>query len=109
MQKIAILSDIHANLPALEAVLREVEQCGAGRIVFLGDIVGYGASPAECVDRVREHGGECVMGNHDIAIKIVVNESIEKKFAFTALDKFNRLNEINPNLELLKKTFDLDV
>ena len=38
MQKIAILSDIHANLPALETVLREVKQSGAGRIVFLGDI-----------------------------------------------------------------------
>lgn len=71
MQKIAILSDIHANLPALEAVLRDVEQCGAGRFVFLGDIVGYGASPAECVDRVRELGGECAMGNHDLAIKRV--------------------------------------
>lgn len=47
--------------------------------------------------------------NHDISIKIIVNESIEKKFAFTTLDKFNRLNEINPNLELLKKTFDLDI
>lgn len=47
--------------------------------------------------------------NHDISITIVVNEAIEKKFAFTALDKFNRLNEINPNLELLKKTFDLDI
>ena len=71
MKKIAILSDIHANLPAIEAVLREVEQCGAGRVVFLGDIVGYGASPAECVDLVRKLGGECVMGNHDIAIKRV--------------------------------------
>ena len=47
--------------------------------------------------------------NHDITIKTVVNESVEKKFAFTALDKYNRLNEINPNLELLKKTFDLDI
>lgn len=46
--------------------------------------------------------------NHDITIEIVVNEKIENKFAFTPLDKFNRLNEINPNLELLKKTFDLD-
>lgn len=69
--KIAILSDIHANLPALNAVLRDVEQSGAGRIVFLGDIVGYGASPAECVDRVRTLGGECVIGNHDFAIKRV--------------------------------------
>jgi hypothetical protein len=47
--------------------------------------------------------------NHDIAIELIVNESIEKKFAFTAIDKFNRLNEINPSLELLRKTFDLDV
>jgi len=68
MSKIAILSDIHANLPALEAVLREVQACGVVRIVFLGDIVGYGASPAECVDLVRQSGGSCVMGNHDVEI-----------------------------------------
>jgi hypothetical protein len=47
--------------------------------------------------------------NHDITIDVVVNEAVENKFAFTALDKYNRLNEINPNLELLKKTFDLDI
>jgi hypothetical protein len=47
--------------------------------------------------------------NHDITIDVVVNEAVENKFAFTALDKYNRLNEINPNLELLKKTFDLDL
>ena len=47
--------------------------------------------------------------NHDIAIKVIVNESVSNKFAFTAQDKFNRLNEINPNLELLRKTFDLDI
>lgn len=47
--------------------------------------------------------------NHDITIEIVVNETIENKFAFTPIDKFNRLNEINPNLELLKRTFDLDI
>ena len=47
--------------------------------------------------------------NHDIAINAVVNEAVENKFAFTSLDKYNRLNEINPNLELLKKTFDLDI
>lgn len=47
--------------------------------------------------------------NHDITIEVVVNESVENKFAFTSIDKYNRLNEINPNLELLKKTFDLDI
>lgn len=71
MSKIAILSDIHANLPAFEAVLRDVEESGAESIVFLGDIVGYGASPAECVDLVRKHGGCCLMGNHDMEIRRV--------------------------------------
>jgi hypothetical protein len=47
--------------------------------------------------------------NHDITIKVVVNEIIEKKFAFTPMDKYNRLKEINPSLEILKKTFDLDI
>lgn len=47
--------------------------------------------------------------NHDITINVVVNEKVENKFAFTAQDKYNRLNEINPNLELLRKTFDLDI
>ena len=47
--------------------------------------------------------------NHDIVIKVVVNESVENKFAFTAQDKYNRLNQINPTLDVLKKTFDLDL
>ena len=47
--------------------------------------------------------------NHDIMIDVVVNEKVENKFAFTPQDKYNRLNEINPSLELLKKTFDLDI
>jgi len=67
MSKIAILADIHANLPALEAALRDVEKSGATRIVFLGDIIGYGMDAKECVDLVRRHGGECVMGNHEMA------------------------------------------
>jgi predicted phosphodiesterase len=71
MSKIAILSDIHSNLPAFEAVLRDVQTSGAERIVFLGDIVGYGASPAECVAQVRKLGGSCVMGNHDAEIRRV--------------------------------------
>ena len=47
--------------------------------------------------------------NHDISIEVVVNEKVENKFAFMPIDKYNRLKEINPNLELLKKTFDLDI
>lgn len=47
--------------------------------------------------------------NHDITIEIVVNEAMDNRRAFTPQDRFNRLNEINPNLELLRKTFDLDI
>lgn len=46
--------------------------------------------------------------NHDLDIVVTVNEGMKSKVAFTAQDKYNRLNEINPNLELLRKTFDLD-
>ena len=63
--RIAVLSDIHANLPALQAVLRDVADAGAERLVFGGDTVGYGAHPKECLDLVRRLGGESVFGNHD--------------------------------------------
>lgn len=47
--------------------------------------------------------------NHDITIEVIVNETIENRKTFTSQDKFNRLNEINSNLELLRRTFDLDI
>lgn len=47
--------------------------------------------------------------NHDIMIEIIVNENMDSRRAFTPQDRFNRLNEMNPNLELLRKTFDLDI
>ncbi|WP_233590074.1 hypothetical protein [Flavobacterium microcysteis] len=47
--------------------------------------------------------------NYDIQIEVVVNETVENKFAFTPQDKYNRLNEINPSLDVLRKTFDLDI
>ena len=50
----AILSDIHGNLEALEAVLSAAQACGADRVICLGDIVGYGPNPVECAERLRE-------------------------------------------------------
>ena len=47
--------------------------------------------------------------NHDITIEVLVNEAVENKFAFTPQDKYNRLNELNPALDLLRKTFELDI
>jgi diadenosine tetraphosphatase ApaH/serine/threonine PP2A family protein phosphatase len=65
--KLAILSDIHGNLEALEAVLADVDANGAGAIACLGDFVGYGASPNECLDRLRPRLEAAVVGNHDAA------------------------------------------
>ena len=62
--KRAIVSDIHANLEALEAVLRDIETQHVDRIYCLGDVVGYGPNPLECVDRVMEFD-LCILGNHD--------------------------------------------
>jgi diadenosine tetraphosphatase ApaH/serine/threonine PP2A family protein phosphatase len=63
----AILGDIHANMHALEAVLEDARSFGCTEFHFLGDVVGYGAFPAECVDVVRNLPGSCVLGNHDEA------------------------------------------
>jgi DNA polymerase-3 subunit gamma/tau len=47
--------------------------------------------------------------NHDITIEVIVNEAVENKFAFTPQDKYNRLNELNPALDVLRKSFELDI
>jgi diadenosine tetraphosphatase ApaH/serine/threonine PP2A family protein phosphatase len=68
---VALFADIHANREALAACLSDARRCGAERLVFLGDIVGYGADPAWCVDTVAGKvalGAACVRGNHDDAI-----------------------------------------
>jgi predicted phosphodiesterase len=63
--RFAIFGDIHANLEALEAVLRDAEAQQCTNYVCLGDVVGYNASPAECVEVVRKLGCPVVKGNHD--------------------------------------------
>src|SRR5688500_20115241 len=64
----AIVSDIHANLEALTAVLAEIDRRGIQQIVCLGDVVGYGPNPMECLDLVRQRTRVSLMGNHDFAV-----------------------------------------
>lgn len=69
--RIAILTDIHANREAFEAVLDDLAGRSIGRIGVLGDIVGYGPDPVWCVERVRRlvaDGAFCIKGNHDNAV-----------------------------------------
>ncbi len=64
---IALISDIHANLPALEAALADIRDQSVERIYCLGDVVGYGPHPCECLDRTLELDFS-MMGNHDHAV-----------------------------------------
>ncbi|MDW7649825.1 MAG: metallophosphoesterase family protein [Bacillota bacterium] len=66
--RIAAISDIHANLPALRAVLDDVRRTGAEKIICLGDLVGYGPFPNEVIDLIRQEGITCVQGNYDEAV-----------------------------------------
>lgn len=61
----ALISDIHANLEALEAVLDDIRQQGIKDILCLGDIIGYGPNPRECIDLVRKNCRLSLLGNHD--------------------------------------------
>lgn len=62
--KRAIVSDIHGNLEALQAVLADIDSQGISEIYCLGDIIGYGPNPRECIDVVMGFGA-CILGNHD--------------------------------------------
>ncbi len=66
--KLAIISDLHSNREALEAVFADIRARGITDLVCLGDVVGYGPDPEFCVDLVRGHARWCLMGNHDEAL-----------------------------------------
>jgi diadenosine tetraphosphatase ApaH/serine/threonine PP2A family protein phosphatase len=63
----AVLSDVHGNLEALEAVLADVDRQRPDAVVCLGDTVGYGPDPNECASRIQALGGPVLAGNHDLA------------------------------------------
>ena len=64
----AIISDIHGNLEALQTVLADIDRRGVDEIICLGDILGYGPNPNECVDLVAERCAWSLLGNHDYAV-----------------------------------------
>ena len=84
----ALLSDIHANLEALDAVLTDARAQNCTHFVCLGDIVGYNANPSECVQRIQELECPVVKGNHDEQASIVMstegfNELAEEAIGWT--------------------------
>lgn len=73
MSKIAFISDIHSNFPALKTVLDNLKSRNINQIYCLGDITGYHTMPNETIDLVQESNISCLLGNHD-------NDILNKKF-----------------------------
>src|SRR3954453_16554271 len=66
--RVAVLSDVHGNLPAFTTVIGDIKSVGVDQIWNLGDLVGYGAKPDECVALAREECDLCLIGNHDLVV-----------------------------------------
>jgi predicted phosphodiesterase len=66
--RVAVFSDVHGNLHALEAVLAAIGRDAPDTVWCLGDVVGYGPRPNECCARVAEHADLCLVGNHDLVV-----------------------------------------
>ncbi len=84
--RIAVFSDIHANLPALEAVLGDADEVGVDELWCLGDVVGYGADPEACTELVRERCEVCLVGNHDLAVLDELDTSTFSSAAAAAVE-----------------------
>ena len=67
-----LISDIHSNLEALEASLQAAERLEPYQLMCLGDLVGYGADPASCIDTIGNRANLILAGNHDLAVAGVI-------------------------------------
>ena len=82
----AILSDIHANLEALQAVINHAEQNSIDQVICLGDLIGYGPNPNECIEFTQQKANVVIAGNHDHAPLGKVDTSYFNKYAKLAID-----------------------
>lgn len=90
----AVIADIHSNLEALEAVLVDLADKGIDEYVCAGDVVGYGADPKACLDRVRDLCTVSVAGNHDWAVARTLSMEFFNAYARAAIEwTWNQLPE----------------
>jgi putative phosphoesterase len=100
--RIAIISDIHSNLEALTKALEIIDTKNIDEIVCLGDIVGYGANPNECVEIVKKRAKYVVMGNHDFAVAVDPTELVYFNSYARESDLWTRSVLTEENLEFLR-------
>lgn len=84
--KVAVISDIHGNIHALKAVEKRMDELGVEEVWCLGDTVGYGAFPNECVSWVRENCSIALLGNHELALLGFVDVYLLNDYARAAID-----------------------
>jgi predicted phosphodiesterase len=99
--RLAIVSDIHANLPALEAVLADAQSAGVDELWCLGDVVGYGAHPDECTSLIAERCSLCLVGNHDLAVLGELDDSAFSPAAAAAV-RWTRETAAPETIEFLR-------
>ncbi len=105
--RIGIFSDTHANVEALTAVLEALRSERCDKLVCLGDTVGYGASPNECCDLIREASAFTILGNHDAAVAGRMDYSYYYDAARNALDLHSR--QLTPENMAWLKTLPYEV
>lgn len=86
MPSYAIISDVHANLESLNAVLAVIEGLPVENILFLGDAVGYGPDPNECVELIRKKSALMIAGNHDLAAAAAADLTYFNPYAREAIE-----------------------
>ncbi|HEY0392749.1 MAG TPA: metallophosphoesterase family protein [Solirubrobacterales bacterium] len=99
--RVAAITDIHSNLPALEAVLEAIEASEVEEIWCLGDVLGYGVEPDACADLVQERCEVCLVGNHDLAVLGGLDISSFSEAAAVAVE-WTRDNVADRTLEFLR-------
>ena len=109
--RIAIISDIHSNLEALTKAMEVIDQQSVDKIICLGDIVGYGANPNECIELVRQRCDIVIKGNHEEAVlDISVAEHFTDNARSAIIWTINQITEENlsyfQTLPLVYKTND---
>lgn len=95
-----MISDIHSNRHALEAVIEAIDATGVDQIWCLGDLVGYGAEPDACTTLIRERSSVCLVGNHDLAVLGALDISTFSDAAAAAVE-WTRENISEETLEFL--------
>jgi len=83
--RIGILGDVHSNLEALEAVVKAMKNDGVDHWLQVGDVVGYGPDPQQCIDRIQDLGATVCLGNHDAAVVGILDTDYFNEYAQRAV------------------------